>query len=1056
MARSRGRYVLVLSTLGMLGLGVAGGVLPLGPVSVAMASDVFPAAGVISLVPAGDLVGDGHTPVTFYLMAFEPNGSPTAGLSGKISSLGGTGGNVSEVGSGVYRFTFTPNEVASTKQVELTFKGRSATRANIAKSFPVTVAAPASHTIEIAMNPAAIVLGQDQTATLTITLTPRNIVPADVSLQATASSGEIANLTYLGDGRYTALFTPPKVNYPQVVLVNVIDRNDPSHSFATTAIPLSGRTNFPVDAPANARVVMRVGDREFGPVAADANGKANIPITVPPGVEKATVLVASNNEQPKQDTLDLRVPETRRIALLPVEAGIPLDASIRVPVRVAVVTPGGLPTDQAKVNLTASVGSVTTPVFEAKGIWRSEYTPPTGGGETRVTFVASIASASAQQTDKVDVALVPARPANLTLTTDPPRLPPGATGFKIFAKAVGPDGVGLSGRTVLFGAAGAKLRDLKDMRGGDYVATFDTSGNTAVDVSAVLQSPPSGNAFSRLLVFPTSQRLVNDGLSSSMLTIVSVDRFGYPVANVPVSLKVVEGDGNLQTSVVTNSSGIAQAYYTAGRSPGIAQIEVHSGSRMAGVALLQAPPDVVASLKIPRSGSEADLKLNDAWSAIVRTLRVEREGSGGATVAAAPVAAPDVHAGVLASLSTVAEPNTVAPGGTVTLKIKAVDARGTGVAGQKFDFVASSGTIGAVTDLGNGEYRAALTVPAGVSGEVKVSIVGGDGAAMSYIKVPVSAQAGAVWSAAPASAPVAAPQPAPVAPPPVAPAPAVASRPAPVPSAATGQLGNHRWLRIRATAGVAGYHYDYALEASPLPLDFDNNGMVDDPHDPIPYNRSLELSGSSASTDGTTNPSALLVPAIDARVDGWLPMFPYIGFEARYRFMSFGVQTDSFTQQHEGVDMTWIDHYANGTVRARYFFDSGDNRFWLGLQGGLVYTAIPIVTNWWPPDDTQGLWFFPWGFVSLTGGAQAGAEIGQKLDVLLGASLGTEAYSGIFANDFDAEVSYEIVNHLALSLAFNYLSRDVVIPHGSSADAVPMIEVTDSRAGVTLGVGAAF
>ena len=44
----------------------------------------------------------------------------------------------------------------------------------------------------------------------------------------------------------------------------------------------------------------------------------------------------------------------------------------------------------------------------------------------------------------------------------------------------------------------------------------------------------------------------NDGLSSAMVTVLTLDEYGYPVGNIVVDLKVVGGDGTLPAQVTTD------------------------------------------------------------------------------------------------------------------------------------------------------------------------------------------------------------------------------------------------------------------------------------------------------------------------------------------------------------------------------------------------------------------------------------------------------------------------------------------------------------------------
>ena len=145
---------------------------------------------------------------------------------------GGTATLLRELGGGVYEFSFTPPEVDAARTVELAIKGKKRDKTPIARVYGLNVLAPASHQLTVSANPPQIVLGQDTSSTVNIQLTGGDLGDvSDVALVLAPTSGEIANLTYLGNGRYSALFTPPKVNYPQVAIITVADRQDPSRSY---------------------------------------------------------------------------------------------------------------------------------------------------------------------------------------------------------------------------------------------------------------------------------------------------------------------------------------------------------------------------------------------------------------------------------------------------------------------------------------------------------------------------------------------------------------------------------------------------------------------------------------------------------------------------------------------------------------------------------------------------------------------------------------------------------------------------------------------------------
>ena len=77
--------------------------------------------------------------------------------------------------------------------------------------------------------------------------------------------------------------------------------------------------------------------------------------------------------------------------------------------------------------------------------------------------------------------------------------------------------------------------------------------------------------------------------------------------------------------------------------------------------------------------------------------------------------------------------------------------------------------------------------------------------------------------------------------------------------------------------------------------------------------------------------------------------------------------------------------------------------------------------------------------------------------MLLSGSWGTEAYSGVFASDYDVALAYEVVDHVTVNLGYNRLARDIIVPTCSDCeDTGNMVEATDLRSGVYIGVGTAF
>ena len=662
-----------------------------------------------------------------HVVALKSDGSAMKGLRLKPSFSAGQPGEWRELGQGLYSFELTLNQGVSSASATVSLKGRTPARKSFDRSWDIPVRATGAAKLEVSANPSAVVLGKDSGSTLTIKLSDGS---TNAKLALRASSGEVTNLTPMGGGRYTARFVTPKLNYPHLSLITVVDQRDPDTLYGSLVLQMVGKTDFPVKAASGSTVIMRIGDREFGPVQATDAGVAKVPVEVTPGTQSATIISITNG-QSQEETLDLRVPETKRVALFPVPVGVPSDDRLSVPVRVAVMNPDGRPDIAARVDFTTTAGTVGEARHEGQGIYVADYQPALGNSQMPATLQISVRGTSVQN-DSLELNLVPIMPASLSLSAEPERLQSFSEGFKVFGKVLGPDGKGLSSRTLLFNAAGASLDGaVRDLRNGDYQANIRTTGKTAVNLLATVAVPPTGNVANRVVVMPAQTHVANDGSQSTLLTAIAVDRFGYPVPGTPLTLSVAQGDGQAPSTVSTNAHGLGQFFYTSGRTPGLVVIQAQAQGISGSAVLFQGPE----SMEVPQNLPTQDA----AWKNILTPIYVPREGALQEAIALEAVSGGDVS-----KLTVKAAPAMAAPGGVVTLNIFAMDDAERGVAGKSLELLVSQGSAGTITDLGGGQYQTQLTIPATASGDVKCSVAIADGSAVSFVKIPISAEAAAV------------------------------------------------------------------------------------------------------------------------------------------------------------------------------------------------------------------------------------------------------------------------------------------------------------------------
>ncbi|GDX79621.1 hypothetical protein LBMAG42_14320 [Deltaproteobacteria bacterium] len=1022
--------------LRLLLVGAVVSVAALPGVAYAQPAGVFEGTGLLEMIPATGVVGDGATQSDLYVLALDANGAPIAGLSLKPAVSAGTVGALTDAGGGLYRLAYTAPKVDAKAAVTLTLKGKIGKEA-VQKTWNVNVAPARSHQLTAAANPPRMTLGQDRSATLSFNLAggDRQAL-SGVDLVITASTGTIENVTNLGGGQFTALYTAPALNYPHVAMVTVADKRDPSRTFGSLAIPMWGKVDFPVTVAPNALVMIKLGDQQFGPIQSDAQGRARVPILVPPGAQVAELIAIGADKKSTSVPLDLKVPEAKRISLVPTAAALPGDSRVQVPIHAVVVMGDGKPDLAAQVVFTTTGGTITAAKHEGNGVYTSMFTPPTGASAAQATITAALADKPAIQTAAISVNLVSVRPSKVDLTAEPTLLPATAEGFKVYAKVSGPDGVGLGARTITFGAAGARLKgDVKDLRNGDYQAVFTTSGNGPVELTATVASPVTGNPMSRLLLVPSRTRLNNDGVSSSMITVVSVDEFGYPVPNVAVTLKLTSGDGLLPQQATTNSEGLAQVFYTAGRKPGLVGIEAAAGDLVAAGGLAQVPENL-ALPSVPVAGSRIDAGLVAEWDKALAEVHLDREGMSGGV--AAPALTTSVGAARATRAALTSDPATISPGGTVKLLVNLTDEAGQGVAGQKLDFLTSAGTVGTVTDMGGGKYSAAFTVPANASGDIKVSVATQDGTASSFMRVPVGG-AEAAWSGAspfttqPTADPYAT-QPV-VAPPPVAPPPPVVAAPVPPPpvvkpppavkppvttTTVTKVDTESPWLRVRAGAAVSLYSYDQ------LPL---TQATVLFPN---------ELALSSASYGGH----------VQGRL--FLPMLRQVGLEADFRGTTYSLDPvplcaalDNECKDAELVSDTVLATRVVGV--GRYVFGSGSNSFGVGGHVGWGISDVQTFTV----KGGQEIQLTQLNLNSLVLGIEGSADIGNLFFV---ASFNEHLAGGVapFNTEASLEAGYAFLPNLYGSVSGEMSLRDIGI---ENRDGEKVGQISDQYYGATISIG---
>ena len=131
----------------------------------------------------------------------------------------------------------------------------------------------------------ALVLGSEQEMPVSIEIAGADATSLRLE-RAVASVGAIQDVAPDGSERLRARYVAPPTRFPQVAIL-VVDWPGPE---ASTCAPwrgsLAAATEIPFRTSPGASVTIRVGERQFGPVRADNQGRVTIPVVVPPGVRE--------------------------------------------------------------------------------------------------------------------------------------------------------------------------------------------------------------------------------------------------------------------------------------------------------------------------------------------------------------------------------------------------------------------------------------------------------------------------------------------------------------------------------------------------------------------------------------------------------------------------------------------------------------------------------------------------------------------------------------------------------------------------------------------------
>ena len=719
----------------------------------------------VHLLPPGQIKANGDK-IMLTFMITDESGALAHGVKfrGSGASAGRLDTDCPQVGAGMYNCYYSTPQRKPRGAADIRIRGRLSSGSTVEASFPLDLRAQTTPTIQFNATPAKMILSEDPSSSLLFEIKDKDGSPiTGLTLKANVNVGEIQALSPAGDGRYTAVYIPPSVTFPQVATISIWDADNPDHAFGFFSIPLIGKVPYPVDArQAGVTLIFRVGETTFPPVVSDATGKANIPIVVPPGVLNGSVEMIQPDGNRSTQTIPLGVPPFNRIAMGGIPDFLPADGVFQTQVRAYVVDQQGKPADGEDVSFTATQGSLDEVSFLGNGLYAATYTAPALSSSSRVTITASLINQEAASSDSVEIGLEPGGPSRIKMTTNPEQITPNVKKVKVTAELLDGEGqVSTAGHRVEFRTGKGPIKSPKVVAPGVFSVEVPVQWNVKTRIQALAGVRGNHQRAVKLVALPMSDQVVTG--QKVPITVLALDRFGNPVSQVPVNATVTAGGGSVTSSVETDARGIGTVLYSAGPLAGLATVNF-SVENLTYTAPIWQALDPIPNFEFPLSGGQERISTLGKWM----RLRVARTLGGGTKPAAAPVATStsgspwastsgsetatpvvsdktSVQAGVAANIEVAAVPSSVPrTGGTVNLLVRVLDAAGTLVPGETVILLADAGMVSNKVDNGDGTFSALLTIPPDRNtSRVQVTATRPQGDVASFATVAVGGTGGA-------------------------------------------------------------------------------------------------------------------------------------------------------------------------------------------------------------------------------------------------------------------------------------------------------------------------
>ena len=235
----------------------------------------------------------------------------------------------------------------------------------VAASPPARPAAPATRAeplpsaarVSLSLAVPSPVLGIEDETELRIVVTGAFASPLRFP-RILCSAGRVEDMVREGPTSFSARFLLPAGRFPQPAIVVADFSHDSLILRGALAVRLRAAASPSFHTDPGAKVTVKVGDKEFGPLVAPADGNIHVPVVVPPGINFAIARSVNRAGKANQQILDLKIPPAQRALIVAPEK---LPAGSVAEIAVLAVEPSGRLVDASTITL-ASTGPRPNPL----------------------------------------------------------------------------------------------------------------------------------------------------------------------------------------------------------------------------------------------------------------------------------------------------------------------------------------------------------------------------------------------------------------------------------------------------------------------------------------------------------------------------------------------------------------------------------------------------------------------------------------------------------------------------------------------------------------------